>query len=162
MKDFLSVGQIINTHGVKGEVKVLPLTDDIDRFKKLNTIYINDNEKKVSQCKISNDKVILKIDGIDSIEQAAKYIKSYIYIARKDAITLPEGRYFITDLIGCSVYDTQNKLIGKIYNVIETGSNDVYCVKSNNREILIPALKRIVLSIDIVNEKIMVIPEVDW
>ena len=162
MKEFLSVGQIINTHGVKGELKVLPLTDDLNRFKKLSIVYVNGSEKKVLYCKIANDKIILKLDGIDTLEDAAKYVKAYIEVTRKDAAVLPNGHYFIADLIGCSVYDTNELFLGKISSVIQTGSNDVYWVKDNDKEVLIPALKRIVLSIDVLNEKIIVIPEVEW
>lgn len=162
MKEYLSIGQIINTHGVNGEMKVLPLTDDINRFKSLNTVFIKGEEKNLIQCKIANDKVIIKLENVDTLEAAAKYVKEYLYVARKDAASLPEGNYFITDLMGCEVYDTNDNYIGKVFNVIQTGSNDVYWVKNKEEEVLIPALKRIVISIDIQNAKITVIPEVEW
>ncbi|MBV7271971.1 ribosome maturation factor RimM [Clostridium thailandense] len=161
MKQFLAVGQIINTHGIKGELKVYPLTDDIKRFRKLKKVYVNGIEREVVWCKLQNDRVILKIDGIDSIEDAVKYKEKYIEVSREDAIKLPEGRYFVTDIIGCTVLDENGVDLGKIYDVIHTKNNDVYWIKEG-KELLIPVLKEIVISIDVENQKIVIKPVETW
>lgn len=161
MKDFLSIGQIINTHGVKGELKIYPLTDDSRRFRKLQKVHIDGVEKKVIWCKLQNDLVILKIEGIESMDEAIKYKNKYLQVPREEAIKLPEGSHFVADLIGCTIFDNENIEIGKIEDVITTRSNDVYWVK-RPKEVLVPAIKDIVLSIDIENKKIIIKPLEIW
>lgn len=161
MKQFITVGQIINTHGLNGEVKVYPLTDDIKRFRKLKKIYINEVERQVVWCKLQVDRAILKIEGIDSIEDAVKYKEKYIEVSREDAVKLPEGRYFVTDIIGCTVVDENGVDYGKIYDVIHTKNNDVYWIKEG-KELLIPVLKEIVVNIDVENQKITIKPVETW
>lgn len=161
MKQFITVGQIINTHGLNGEVKVYPLTDDIKRFRKLKKIYINGVERQVVWCKLQVDRAILKIEGIDSIEDAVKYKEKYIEVSREDAVKLPEGRYFVTDIIGCTVVDENGVNYGEIYDVIHTKNNDVYWIKEG-KELLIPVLKEIVVNIDVENQKITIKPVETW
>lgn len=162
MKDFLAVGQIINTHGIKGELKVYPLTDDIKRFRKLKKVFIDEVERTVTWCKIQPpDRVILKIDGIDSMNDAIKYKQKYLEVSRDEAIKLPEGRYFVADIIGCEVVDENGVNYGKIYDVIQTHSNDVYWIKEG-KELLIPALGHIVVNIDIENKQILIKPVETW
>lgn len=161
MNDFLAVGVIINAHGLHGELKVFPLTDDIRRFRKLEKVFIDGTEKKVVWCKLQADRVILKIEGIDSIEEAQKYFKKYLEVKRVDAVELSEGSYFIADLIGCVVFDTDGRNLGAISDVIKTGSNDVYWIKEG-KELLIPALKDIVLEVDVENKKIVIKPVESW
>lgn len=161
MKEYLSVGQIINTHGLNGEVKVFPLTDDIKAFKTLEKIFIDNKETHILDVKFQNDKVILKIEGIDSIEQAMKYKNKYIEVKRDDAEKLSEGSYFIADLIGCTVYDENGEDLGKIADVIQTKSNDVYWIKEK-KELLIPALKDIVVNINIEEKKVIIKPVSQW
>jgi 16S rRNA processing protein RimM len=161
MKEFLAIGQIINTHGIKGEVKVYPLTDDIRRFRKLTDIYIEGNLYDITWCKLQSDKVILKIEGIDSIEHAQKFKNKYIEVKRENAVTLSEGEYFIADLIGCKVFDDNNIEIGEVFDVIQTPSDDVYWIKGNT-EVLVPALKNIVSSIDVEGRLITIKPLEVW
>jgi len=161
MEKFLTVGQIINTHGLKGELKIYPLTDDLRRFRKLEKVFIDGTEKKVVWCKLQTDKVILKLEGIDSIEQAQKYKDKYLEIKREDAVPLEEGSYFVADLIGCTVYDTEGKNLGVVYDVLKTGSNDVYWIKEG-KELLIPALRDIVLEVDVEHSKIVIKPVETW
>jgi 16S rRNA processing protein RimM len=161
MNDFLAVGVIINAHGLHGELKVFPLTDDIRRFRKLEKVFIDGTEKKVVWCKLQADRVILKIEGIDSIEEAQKYFKKYLEVKREDAVELSEGSYFIADLIGCVVFDTDGRNLGAISDVIKTGSNDVYWIKEG-KELLIPALKDIVLEVDVEKKKIVIKPVESW
>nr|WP_253197451.1 ribosome maturation factor RimM [Clostridium algidicarnis] len=161
VEDYLSVGQISKPHGIKGEVKVIPLTDDIKRFRKLKKVYIDGNEKVIVWCKMQVDRVILKIEGIDTIEGAESLRNKYIQVKREEAVRLPKDSYFIADLLSCTVYDTSENKIGKVYDVIKTGSNDVYWIK-DEKEILIPALKDIVLDVDIDSHKIIIRPIKEW
>jgi 16S rRNA processing protein RimM len=161
MKQFLTVGQIINTHGVKGELKVYPLTDDMKRFRKLKKVYVDGVEKNVVWCKLQAKTVVLKIDGIDSIEDAVKYKEKYLEVSREDAVKLPEGSYFVTDIIGCNVIEENGKKLGEIFDVIHTPSNDVYWIKEP-KELLIPVLKNIVVNVDVENKQIVIKPVDTW
>jgi 16S rRNA processing protein RimM len=161
MKEFITVGQIINTHGLKGELKVFPLTDDMKRFRKLKKVYIDGIERDVVWCKLQTKTVVLKIEGIDSIEDAAKYKETYLEVSREDAIKLPKGRYFVTDIIGCNVIDENGIELGRIHDVIHTPSNDVYWIKEG-KELLIPVLKSIVVNVDVENKQIVIKPVETW
>lgn len=159
--EYFNIGEIINTHGVRGELKIMPLTDDINRFKQLKYVLIDNIERKVVSVKFQKDKVIIKVDGIDSMNEAMKYRGKYLKIHRKDAVPLEKDTYFISDLEKCDVFDTNGNKLGKVYEVIKTGSNDVYWVKGE-KEVLIPALKDIVENIDINNFKITIKPIEEW
>lgn len=162
MKDFMSVGQIGKTHGLKGEVKVFSLTDNLERFKKLKNVYIDGEIRKVEGCKLQADKVILKIEGIDSIEQAETYRNKYLMVKREDAIKLPVGSYYVADLLDCSVFEEGGEEeLGKVFDVLNTPGNDVYWVKGN-KEVLIPVLKNIVVSVDIDKCIIIIKPIKEW
>ncbi|SHE61092.1 ribosome maturation factor RimM [Clostridium fallax] len=160
-KQLFKVGQIVNTHGIKGEVKIIPLTSDIKRFDYLDKVILEDKELNIEGVKYQKDRVILKLEGIDSIEQAEKLKNKYLLIEREEAIELPEDTYFIADLIGCKVLDTTGFEYGNITEVIQTGSNDVYWVKGN-KEVLVPVLKDIVLDINIDEETITIKPIGEW
>ncbi|WP_024834622.1 ribosome maturation factor RimM [Ruminiclostridium josui] len=162
MLEYLIVGQLINTHGVKGELKVMPQTDDPQRFRKLKWVYIDKNgslEKyNISGVKFFKQFVIIKFEGIDRIEEAEKLKGFYIKVDRANAVKLPKNSFFITDILGLEVYDENNQLLGELKDVIQTGSNDVYVVRdSASKEILIPALKSVVKEISIEEGKISVI-----
>lgn len=161
MKEYLSIGQIINTHGLKGELKVYPLTDDIRRFRKLKSIFIDGMERKVLWCKLQSDRVVLKIEGIETVEEAENYKRKYIEVRREDAVQLNEGEYFIADIIGCEVVDENGFIFGPVGDVIQTVSNDVYWVKGKN-ELLVPALKTVIVKMDIANKKIIIKPLEVW
>lgn len=161
MEEYLEIGQIVNTNGLKGTLKVKPLTDDITRFEELETIYIEKAKEliefKIQEVKYSKNMVLLKLEGIDSIDEAEKYKNFYIKINRKDAVELEEDSYFIVDIIGCEVYTDNEELLGKVIDVFQTGSNDVYTVKnSEGKEILLPAIEEVVKDINIDNKKIIV------
>ncbi|WP_026882315.1 ribosome maturation factor RimM [Clostridium akagii] len=163
MKEFLAVGQIINTHGIKGEVKVYPLTDDTRRFRKLDTVYIDGIERKVSWCKLQPDKIILKIEGIETPEDAYKFRDKYIEIKRDNAVKLEDDRYFVADIIGSKVIDENDNEIGNVFDVIVTGSNDVYWVKEDGKEdVLVPALKSVIIKMDMENKLITIKPVETW
>ncbi len=149
LAEYLVVGQLVNTHGVKGELKSTALTDDPQRFKKLKWVYIDKNgslEKyEITGVKFFKQFVIIKFEGVDSIEEAEKLKGFCLKIDRENAVKLPKDSFFITDLLGLSVYDEKGTLLGKLKDVIQTGSNDVYVVRDEaGTEILIPALKSVV------------------
>ena len=161
MNKYLELGQIVNTFGIKGQVKVNPFTDDIKKFEKLKEIYIEKkNELKLFQIEkvnYSKNMVILKLKGIETPEEAEKLRSSYLKINRKDAKKLPEGTYYIADLIGLDVYTDENKLLGKVDYIYNTGSNDIYVVKDEQgKEILLPAIKDVLQQVDLENGKIIV------
>lgn len=163
MREFLNVGQISKPHGVRGEVKVIPLTDSLERFKELHKVYIDGMEREIISVKLQTDRAILKIQGVDSVEDAERLRNKYLEVSRENAKELDADSYYIADLIQCTVYDTDGKEIGPVYDVLETGSNDVYWVKGEGiKEVLIPALKEIVVSVDVENSKIVIKPISEW
>ena len=161
MEDLLVVGQIINTHGLRGEMKVMPLTEDMRRFDYWEYFILKGKKVKVEVVKYFKDKVILKLEGINSIEEAEKLKRTYLEIEREDAIELEEDEYFIVDLVGCTVVDTEGFEYGKIKDVIQTPSNDVYWVQGK-KEVLVPVLKDIVLDINMDEKLITIRPSGEW
>lgn len=161
MSEFFNVGQIVNTHGIKGEVKVIPLTDDVNNFKKYGKVLVEKEWKNILGVKFQKDRVILKLEGIDTMNEAETYKKKYLMILREDQPELEEGTFYLKDIIDCMVYDTDDKELGKVFEVIQTKNNDVYWIKSP-KELLIPVLKDIVLDIDIEGRKIIIRPVGEW
>lgn len=166
MHKYLEIGKIINTHGIKGDVKIIPLTDDPSRFNKLKWVYIGDDNSidkyDIRHVKFLDNTIIIRFKNIDDINQAGLLKGLYLKVDRSQAIKLPEDSYFICDLIGCSVFEESiNKVLGIIKDIIQTGSNDVYVVRSEQgKEILIPALKTVVKKVSIEDKKIwVVLPE---
>ncbi len=153
MEDRLRVGVITSTHGIKGEVKVYPTTDDLNRFKYLKKCYLSSDKKTIqTECtsaKLVKNMVALKFDGIDSIEEAEKLRNYDILVDREDAVSLEDGEFFICDVIGSVVYDQNNDIVGTIEEVLETPANDVFVVKNDGKEPLyIPVVPDWVSDID--------------
>lgn len=150
MKERMELGKIVNTFGLKGEVKAYPYVDYLNKVKK---IYLNNNEMEIERARIQKNTVIMKIKGIDTIEQAETLINSIIEMEREDAPKLPEGTYYINDLLGFDVITDEGKVLGKLENVYTgMGANDVYQVG----EILLPAIKDVIKQIDTENKQIIV------
>lgn len=161
MEGYLEIGQIVNTNGLKGFLKVKPLTDDITRFENLKTIYIQKAKEligfKIQEVKYNKQSVLLKLEGIDDITEAEKYKNFYIKISKENAVELEKNSYFIVDIIGCQVYTDENEYLGNVVDVFQTGSNDVYTLKnSEGKEILIPAIKEVIKNVDIKNKRIVI------
>lgn len=161
MQKYFEVGQIVNTFGVKGQLKVKPFTDEIERFEELKTVYIcKKNEMikvEIEEVKYHKDMVLLKIKGIDDMNEAEKYKGLFLKIDRKDAKKLPENTYFIADLLGLEVYTEEGELLGKVDDIFPTGANDVYVVKDEmGKQILLPSIPEVLKEIDLENEKIIV------
>lgn len=161
MRDILRVGKIVNTHGLKGEMKVIALTDDPKRYNDLEFVLLDGKEVKIESRKFQKDRVILKLEGINSIEEVEKLKNKYLEIPREYAVELEEDTYFIADLIGCRVFDTEGKDLGEIFDVLQTKNNDVYWIKKP-KELLIPVLLEIVLDINIEDRKIIIKPVGEW
>ena len=161
MQEYFEIGQIVNTSGLKGIVKVNPFTDDVSRFEEIKKVFIEKNkeltEYEIEEVRFHKNQVLIKFKNIDSIEEAEKSRNCYIKISRKDARKLPEDTYFIVDLIDTNVYLENNEYVGKIIDVFSTGSNDVYVIKrEENTDLLIPAIKDVVKKVDIKNKKMII------
>ena len=161
MEKYLEIGQIVNTFGIKGQVKIVPFTDDITRFDELKEMYVEKkNELKLFQIEQVNYKknmVILKLKGIETVEEAEKLRNCYLKIDRKDAKKLPKDIYFIVDLLGLDVYTDEGKLLGKVDDIYNAGSSDIYVVKDElGKQILLPAIKDVLKEVDLENQKIIV------
>jgi len=161
MVEYFKIGQITNAHGLKGEVKVYPLTDNLKRFSKLKSIFmLQGDEYKVvdiTSVKYLKEFVILKLVGIDSMDNALKLKNQYVFIDRARAVKLPKDTYFISDLIGIEVVTDKGINLGKVTSVFPTGSNDVYEVKAEDgKTVLLPAIGDVILNIDIENKKMLV------
>ena len=161
MEEYLEIGQIVNTFGIKGQVKVVPFTDDITQFDTLKQIYIEKRKNlelfEIEKSNYHKNMIILKLKGIDTPEQAESLRNCYIKINRKDARKLPEGTYFIVDLIGLDVYTDEEKLLGTLEDIYNAGSSDIYVVRtSEGKQILLPAIKDVIKKVDIENKKVIV------
>lgn len=156
MENLLQVGVITQTHGIKGEVKVFPTTDDVKRFKKLKHVLLdtgNENiELEIEGVKFFKQYVILKFKGIDNINDVEKYKGKSLLVTRENAVKLKKNEYFIADMIGMNVVTDEEKDFGILKEVMQTGANDVYVVETiDGKEVLLPAIKQCILEVDIEN-----------
>ncbi len=159
MKDYLEVGQIVNTHGLRGDVKVMPWCDYPEVFHELAYVLIDGEEFDIEKSRIHKNMVILKLKGIDDINDAERYRNKTLTVPREELGELPEGTYYICDLLGCSVETVEGRLLGKVCDIIKTGSNDVYVVEDDNKkQVLIPVIDDVVKSVDLENRSILVQP----
>lgn len=154
MEDLLRVGVISSTHGVRGEVKVFPTTDDVQRFKKLKEVWLDSGKERlllhIEGVKFFKQFAILKFKGYDNINDIEKYKGKELWVSRENAVPLEENEYYIADLIGLSVISDEGESLGELTDVLQTGANDVYCVKmANGREALFPAIAECVQTIDL-------------
>ena len=156
MEDLLQVGIITSTHGVRGEVKVYPTTDDPRRFRRLKEVVLDTGREKlnleIEGVKFFKQFVILKFKGLDNINDIEKYRQKSLYVTRKNAVRLQRDEYFIADLIGLTVQVEDGTELGTVKDVIETGANDVYEVEmADGRSLLLPAIKQCILNVDVEN-----------
>ncbi len=154
------IGQIVSTQGLKGEVRVYSYTDDIYRFDDLETFYLGkdlENKWIVEKVRYKGNMVIMKIKGIDTVEEAEKLKNKFMYVSREEGRELEEGEFFISDMIGIDVYTVDGQHIGVLDDVLQYAANDVYVVKgAENKEYMIPAMLKFVPTIDM-NERKMII-----
>lgn len=165
MEEFLQVGVISSTHGIRGEVKVFPTTDDPARFKKLKKVLLDTGRERlefeVQWVKFFKQFVILKFRGIDSINDIERYKGKGLFVPRKDAVKLAKNEYFIADLIGMDVFADEDspddKPFGVLKDVIETGANEVYVIESEQHgEVLVPAIRQCILDVDVEKRKMRI------
>lgn len=160
MEQFLQVGVISSTHGIRGEVKVFPTTDDAARFKKLKKVLLDTGkeqlELEVQSVKFFKQFVIVKFKGIDNINDIEIYKGKSLLVPREDAVALGKDEYYIADLIGMEVFTEEGRL-GVLKDVMETGANEVYIIDSDRHgEVLIPAIKQCILDVDIEGRKMKI------
>lgn len=161
MKEMFTIGKISNTHGVKGELRVIPSTDDITRFERLKNIYLvskDVSEYEIETVRYHKNYILLKLKGIDNMSDAELLKNALIQIERKDTLPLGKDEYYIKDLIDIEVTTEEGRGLGKIVDIIVTGSNDVYVIdsKETSKQMLIPAIKEVIKKVDIENKKMVV------
>lgn len=162
MTDFLHIGRVANTHGVKGFIKVLPTTDDIKRFEVLKKVTLEnskgqDTAYKIKSVKYSGQFVLLKLEGVNTMDDAMMLKRDIIKISRDQALPLEDDENFICDLIGLEVFDMDDTFLGPLVDVIQTGANDVYVIDNGSKNgLMLPAMKQWVHTLDIKAGKMVV------
>lgn len=158
MEERLQVGVISSTHGIRGEVKVFPTTDDPNRYKKLKKVYLDTGRElrplEIQSVKFFKQFVIVKFKGIDNINDIEMYKGKSLYVDRKDAVPLKKDEYYIADMVGIDVYTEDGEKFGTLKEVLETGANDVYIIDSfEHGQVLVPAIKQCILQVDVENKR---------
>lgn len=161
MEQLLRVGVIANTHGIRGEVKVFPTTDDINRFKKLKKTILDTGQEQIElnivSVKFFKNMVIIKFKEFDNINDIEKYKGCNLLVTRDNAVKLNKGEYFIADILGANVYLEDGSEFGVLRDVLQTGANDVYVVDTvSGREVLIPSIPQCIIERNIEEKKIVV------
>jgi 16S rRNA processing protein RimM len=161
MEKMFEVGKIVNTHGIKGEMRVVPTTDDPKRFEKLKEIYIERKETeiyKIESVRYHKNFVLIKLEGVNTINEAELFKNAVLKINRVDSLPLKNDEYYISDLYDLEVVTEEGRVLGKLTDIIYTGSNDVYVIKNNEtqKELLIPAIKQVIKEVNLQN-KIMTV-----
>ena len=158
---YFEIGQIVNTFGIKGFVKVNPFTDDMQRFEELHEVFVVKNKEmlkmQIEEIKYQKNVVLIKFKGIEDINMAEKYKGCYIKIKREDARKLPKDTYFIADLIGLTVYDENGNILGKVEDIYNNKVHDIYVVKDDlGKQILLPSTKEVIKQINVDENNIVV------
>lgn len=161
MQEYLEIGQIVNTLGLKGMVKIVPFTDDIHRFDELKSVMLERNQQKteyeIEQVMYRKNMVYLKFKGIDRVEEAERLRNSILKIHRSEGAKQDEDSYYIVDLLGLPVYSDEGKKLGVLEDIFNTGSNDIYVVKDElGKQILLPAISDVIKNIDLEQGRITV------
>ena len=161
MEEILQVGVISSTHGIRGEVKVFPTTDDPGRFKKLKYVILDTGKEQknleITGVKFFKQFVILKFKGIDNINDIEKYKGKSLYVTRENAVRLKKDEYFIADLVDMQVFLEDGTFFGVLTDVMKTGANDVYCIQTQEHgEVLIPAIGECILDVDVEGQKMTI------
>ena len=165
MENLLRVGVISSTHGVRGEVKVFPTTDEKERFKKLKTVLLDTGKEQIpleiEGVKFFKNMVILKFKGYDNINDVERYRGRDLLITREQAVPLKENENFVADLIGLTVKTDEGDILGNVKDVLFTGANDVYVVeRENGKDLLLPAIRQCILDVDL-EEQVMTVHLLD-
>ena len=161
MNDMFIVGKIVNTHGVKGELRIMPSTDDPKRFSKFKKMYVERKsveEYEIESVRYHKNFVLIKFKGIDDMTSAELFKGALLKINREDGAPLAKDEYYISDLFGLKVYTEEERYLGEIVDVIYTGSNDVYAVRKEDRakDLLLPAIKQVIKEVNMLERKMTV------
>lgn len=160
MEEFLKVGVVTSPHGVHGDVKVFPTTDEPARFRKLQTVFLDDagqDERRVSAVRFVKNLVVLHLSGVDSMDEAQTLRQRELFVHRENALPLGKDEYYIADLIGAAVETDDGEELGTLREVLQTGANDVYIVDAPAYgEVLIPAIKQCILKVDVTVPRVCV------
>lgn len=161
MEELLQVGVVTQTHGIRGEVKVFPTTDDAGRFRDLKKIFLDTGREKlpleIQGVKFFKQFVIVKFKGLDTINEVERFRRCPLLVPREDAVPLEEDEYYIADMIGMQVETEDGKAFGILKDVMETGANDVYVIDSiSHGEVLVPAIKECIRKVDVAEGKMIV------
>ncbi len=160
--DFITIGKIIAPHGVRGDVRIYPITDFPERFLDMDECYIEQKKYTITSARFHKQFVLMTFEGIKDRNAAELLVQKEMQVKRDELVPLPEGRYYIFDMIGLSVYDTENNLLGTLTEVLQPGSNDVYVVEpKDGKPLLLPAIKDVIVQVDIENKKMVVDPP-EW
>lgn len=158
-QEYLAVGRFRRAHGVRGDLLFTVITDFPERLNPGTVIYVGDEKQefKISRTKPHNDGIIFGFKNIKTPEEAKAFVGKYVFVSSKDRPELPEGEFYHHQIIGLSVVDEKHGELGMISDILETGANDVYVIKTpENKEILFPALSSVILKVDLSNERIEV------
>jgi len=161
MQKRLEVGQIVNTFGIKGFVKVKPWVNDIERFDDLEKVYVKIKKEtqklEIEEVKYHKDMVLIKFKGIETVEQAETFRNCYLEIDREDAVPLEEGTYYIVDLLESDVYTDEGEYLGKLEDIYNTGGKDIYVVKNElGKTVLLPGIPEVIKEVNLEEKKITV------
>lgn len=157
-ENLLKAGKIVNTHSLRGEVRIYPYCDGPEFLCEFDYLYVENNKMKVISSRVHKGQALIKFEGINNINEAETLVGSMVYID-KDDIELEEGRFFIEDIKGMTVKDVEtDEVYGKVINVIETGANDVFEVKSEEKILLVPKIDDVVKEIDLESKVILIKP----
>ncbi len=159
-KRFLEAGKIVGTHGIRGMVRIQPWSDSPEFLSDFETLYLDKDgvsAVRVGSVKPHGNVSLAKFEGVETIEQAEALRGKTVYISRED-VELPDGRYFISDIIGSEVFDISGARLGQLCDVSETGANDVWHIKNDGKEYLVPAIDEVIVSVDVDEERIVLNP----
>lgn len=158
MKDYVKIGKIVNTHGVKGYVTCISLSDNIERFDELEYVYTekDDRKRKIKEVFYKKGTVCMSLEGIDDMTSAEIFKNTYISILEGQLKELPEDTYYLFDLEGMKVFSTEGAYLGEISEIYQPGANDVYEIKNGDKTFLIPAVKEVVKDVNMKERKIII------
>ena len=156
MKELVKLGKIVRPHGVRGEVKIMSDFDDTMLSSKLNNVFIDDNSIKVKNVKFMNNCIVLKLEGIDSMNDAESFRGKEVFISHDDLNELSEDEYYVEDLIGCNVVFENGKEVGKLSDVNNYGATDILVIKDGTEEIMCPLVEGLLIDVDFDMNKIII------
>lgn len=162
-QELIAIGKIVAPHGVRGDVRVIPLTDFPERFFRMKEVLVNGKLLPIEAAKWHKQFLLLKFRGLDDRNAVDALRGQLLEVARENVVPLTDGNFYVFDILGMEVYSDDGSQLGVITDVIETGSNDVYVVeKAERRQLLVPALKSIVTTIDVVGKRMIIRSPKEW